>query len=260
MPKSASGITAWISDTVRSRGVVGTVATALRLAIQPILGRQSVLSFGERRFDRRYGVDTAGIIPREDLKIDGPAAAHAVHYQPSPPVLLKEAVADLRIDYRRYTFVDFGCGKGKALLMASAFPFKKIIGVELAADLAAIAAANIKKYKSRRQRCRAIEAVCMDAAKLPLPDTPVVCFFYNPFKEEIMARVLENLRESLRRRPRDMIVVYLYPELERLFDQASFLVNTRRRPWCCIYRYESIEGRRSRDATTAFMEIAAVKD
>ena len=36
---------------------------------------------------------------------------------------------------RQFTFVDIGSGKGRTLLMASQFPFRKIVGVELIAEL-----------------------------------------------------------------------------------------------------------------------------
>jgi SAM-dependent methyltransferase len=225
-----------IRDSLRYRGVLGTFRACIRGSLGPILDDQRVINFRERRFDRRFGVDTAGIIPREDLKIDGPSAAHAIHYQAAPAALLEHTVAGLRINYPEYTFVDFGCGKGKALLLASDFAFKRIVGVELSAELAEIAAANLRRYRSRKQRCDALEAVCMDAAEFSIPETPLVCFFYNPFKDEIMARVLKNIEASLKRNPRDLIIVYLYPEAEHLFQKKSFLVNTRRRAWCSIYR------------------------
>ncbi|MGH7766933.1 MAG: class I SAM-dependent methyltransferase [Candidatus Binatia bacterium] len=236
MRNYASEIKTKMKDSLHYRGVVGTVRACIRSPLRPILDDQRVINFWERRFDRRFGVDTAGIIPREDLKIDGPSAAHAIHYQAAHPVLLEQTVAGLRIKYPEYTFVDFGCGKGKALLLASSFPFKTIVGVELSAELVQTAASNWKKYKSRKQRCITLELAWMDAAKFPIPETPLVCFFYNPFREEIMARVLKNIEESVKRNPRDLIIVYLYPEAEHLFEKKSFLVNVRRRAWCSIYR------------------------
>jgi len=239
MARYGSEIKTRIVESLAYRGVGGTIRAALRTALAPILDDPRVMNFMERRFDRRFGVDTAGIIPHEELKIDGPSAAHAIHYQAAPPVLLEQAVAGLRINYPDYTFVDFGCGKGKALLLASAFPFKKIVGVELSPGLAEVAAANLRKYRNGKQRCRALETVCMDAAEFPLPQTPLVCFFYNPFREEIMARVLKNIERSVKQNPRDLVIVYLYPELEHLFEKKAFLTNTRRRAWCSIYRHNA---------------------
>jgi SAM-dependent methyltransferase len=228
-----------ITESLDYRGVLGTVRTCLRLPLQPVLGRQSFLNYQERRFDRRFGVDTAGIIARENLRISGPAAEQAIHYQAAQPLLFEEAITGLKIDYRDYIFVDYGCGKGKAVLMASSFPFRRIVGVELSTHLAAIASGNIRRYKARRQRCRALEIVCADATEFEPPDAPLVCFFYNPFREAVMSRVLDKLEQSWNANPRDLHIVYLYPELDGLFRRRNFLVNTRDKSWCQTYRSRS---------------------
>jgi len=225
-----------LRDLLRYRGLFGTLKTCLRIALQPVLNRPIIINYRERRFDCKYRVDTAGIISTENLKIDGPSAAHAVHYQATQPVLLEEALADLRLNYTEYTFVDFGCGKGKVLLLASSFPFKKIIGVELSPELTKIAAANLTKYRSRKQRCSHLEVVSMDATEFPIPATPLVCFFYNPFKEEVMTRVLDNIEISVTQNPRDVVIIYVFPELDDLVRKRTFLVNIKRRPWCSLYR------------------------
>jgi len=38
----------------------------------------------------------------------------------------------LSINHSEFTFIDFGSGKGRVLFLASEYPYKKIIGVELA--------------------------------------------------------------------------------------------------------------------------------
>ena len=47
-----------------------------------------------------------------------------------------------------FTFVDLGSGKGRTLLMASDYPFRRIIGVELLPSLHQIAQENLRQYKS----------------------------------------------------------------------------------------------------------------
>lgn len=233
---SARTFTKTISDSVARRGVLGSMRAAVRLALHPILDHQSVIDYRERRFDRRFGVVTAGVIPKSRLQVDGPSAAHVTHYQAAQPVLVEQAIAGLGIDASKYTFVDFGCGKGKAMLLASSFPFERIVGLELSTELAQVAAANIKTYRSRKQRCSAIDVVCMDALEFELPPRPLVCFLYNPFGEAVLGQVIENIGESLREHPRDLFVVYLHPELDTLFHDRSFLSPVRKRSWVCIYR------------------------
>jgi len=51
---------------------------------------------------------------------------------------------------RDFTFVDLGSGKGRVLLMASHYPFKRIIGVEFIPELHQVAQENIRKYTEQR--------------------------------------------------------------------------------------------------------------
>jgi tRNA G46 methylase TrmB len=44
-------------------------------------------------------------------------------------------VSRLNISFEDFTFFDFGSGKGRALHLASEFPFKNIIGVEFSSKL-----------------------------------------------------------------------------------------------------------------------------
>ena len=236
MDIGASNFLKKVMESVEYRGMMGTFRVCIRTIFLPVLNNPRVIKFQEYRFDRKFGVDTAGMVRREKLNIDGPSASYATDYEAVPPVSLKEAIAGSRIHYQEFTFVDFGCGKGKALLVASAFPFDKIIGVELSPDLKAIAAENVKQYRGKAQQCRSLEVVGMDAAEFPLPASPLVCYFFNPFKEQVMMRVLKNIEESLRKHPRELIIIYLNPQVDHIFQGAPFLTNIRRKAWCSIYR------------------------
>src|SRR3982074_423196 len=81
-------------------------------------------------------------------------------YQPTEPALFQEMMASLPIEFEQFTFVDLGSGKGRTLLMASEYPFMKIVGVELIAELHRAAQQNIRAYRSPTQRCVQIEALC----------------------------------------------------------------------------------------------------
>ncbi len=145
-------------------------------------------------FDRRFGVETAARRPVSTLDLPQAAAIHAVRYE--PVARLADYLAALDIAFDRYTFVDYGCGKGRALLMASDQPFAKIIGVEYSAQLAAIARRNISIYTNPNQRCRAIEVVEGDAARFAPPHSACVFFLYNPFDEVILRQVVQRMRRT----------------------------------------------------------------
>lgn len=159
------------------------------------------------RFDEEMGVSTAGIVRLESLSVPSETGQLGVRYQPSDPETLRRTIAELPIRYEEFAFVDFGSGKGRALLVASEFPFERIVGVEFAEELHEIAQRNIAAYANPAQRCSAIEAVCADATKYDLPGQPLVLYFYNPFLEPVMQRVMANVAASLDAEPRPAFVV-----------------------------------------------------
>ncbi len=122
-----------------------------------------------------------------------------------------------------FTFVDLGSGKGRVLLMASDYPFKRIIGVEFMPDLHRTAQENIAGFSSDEQQCKQIEAVCMDARDFEFPPGPLVVYLFNPFSEATFVRVLENLRLSLEQVPWPIYIAYRFTEFEGLLAQAEWL-------------------------------------
>jgi SAM-dependent methyltransferase len=176
-----------------------------------------------REFDRRHGVDTAGIIHLGGLRITSANRDAGVRYQPTDPADFRDLIAKLPIDYREYIFVDFGSGKGRALLLASALPFKRIIGVEFSAELNEVARRNIARFPADRQRCRTIEIVTIDATEYEIPAEPAVLYFYNPFREPVLRRVLAGVRRSVGEHPRSVFVVLTgNAPLAPVIEEAGF--------------------------------------
>ena len=163
----------------------------------------------DQAFDERYGVDTAGEVSLADVGVVGNdiERGHG-RYRPVWTRVLHDALGRVPSDLRRFTFVDYGSGKGKALLLASDHPFEEIIGVEFALPLHETAKQNIATYSSSRQRCRNLRSECIDALTFVPPPRPLVCFFFNPFDDSTMAAVLARLVDSAGRDPRDIFVIY----------------------------------------------------
>ena len=137
-------------------------------------------------------------------------------YQPTEPALFHKMLGSVVIDFRRFTFVDIGSGKGRVLLMASDYPFRRILGIELLPGLHQIAQENISKYKSDWQKCFAIESVCADAREFVLPTEPLVLYLFSPLPESGLVRFLASLERSLRDHPRPLLLIYHNPLLEHL--------------------------------------------
>lgn len=148
-------------------------------------------------------------------------------YQPTEPELFREMLDALRdlagIKFEEFTFLDLGSGKGRTLLMASEYPFRRIIGVELLPALHRIAQENLQAYRSASQKCFAIESVCADATTFSLPNEPLVVYLFNPFPEAALRRFLANLEQSRQRNPRPLHVLYHNPLLERVLAENAAL-------------------------------------
>ncbi len=162
-------------------------------------------------FDATYHVETDSIRETGSLDIDSPNARHAVRYEPSPSGMVRSILSTLGLDWRRYTFVDFGAGKGRVLLLAAELPFKSIIGVEFSPELAELASNNIARYLAQAGSSARISCLCLDAVDFRFPEVPLVCYFYNPFGYPVLERVLSNLLANHARSARDIYVIYVHP-------------------------------------------------
>lgn len=142
-------------------------------------------------------------------------------YQPTEPSLFREMMASLPVAFDTFTFVDLGSGKGRTLLMASEYPFRKIVGVELIAELHGAAEENIRAYHSATQRCSQIEAVCTDACEFVFPAEPLVLYLFNPLPESGLRRLIASLEKSLTANPRPLYVLYHNPLLGHVFGERA---------------------------------------
>jgi SAM-dependent methyltransferase len=161
-------------------------------------------------------------------------------YQPTDPALFREMMASLPIEFDQFTFVDLGSGKGRTLLMASEYPFKKIVGVELIAELHQAAEENIRAYHSATQRCVQIESVLADARKFELLQEPLVLYLFNPLPERALTEVLRRLEKSLAQAPRPVWVAYHNPLLENVFAPSSCLEKVGGTEQYSVYRANSV--------------------
>jgi SAM-dependent methyltransferase len=172
-------------------------------------------------FDLAHGTDTSGLIWGEELTTGSHNDLWSTAYYGISPSLFEQIFNTLDLDWQRFTFLDLGSGKGRALLLASRFPFRSIIGVELAPLLSDVAAKNIEQFSAPWQLCRTIEARTGDATAIDYPAGPIVVFLFNPFLAPVLKRCLQNLSHSLTAEPREIYLVYVNPAFERLLKKHA---------------------------------------
>jgi SAM-dependent methyltransferase len=172
-------------------------------------------------FDIAHNTDTSGLIQGADLPTGHRNSLWSTAYYGISPALLLHLINTLNIDHQRFTFLDLGSGKGRALLLASRFPFRRILGVELSPQLNAIAEANIASFSAPWQWCRNIEVHTGDATAIDYPAGPLVLYLYNPFLAPVLKRCLRNLARSLASEPREIHLIYINPAPERLIKRHA---------------------------------------
>jgi hypothetical protein len=112
------------------------------------------------------------------------------------------------------------------------------VGVELLPELNQIAEQNIERFSSPLQRCRDIEAVCMDTAEFSFPTEPLVIFLFNPLPVGGLRKLIQNLEGSLRVNPREVRVAYGNPIFDAVLVANSLLVKTAGTPQYALFRAE----------------------
>jgi SAM-dependent methyltransferase len=172
-------------------------------------------------FDLAHGTDTSGLIWGENLPTGHRNDLWSTAYYGISPSLFTQLLGSLDLDWERFTFLDLGSGKGRALLLASRFPFRQIVGVELSPELSTIAAANVQSFSASWRQCLQIEPRQGDATAAAYPSGPLVLYLYNPFLAPVLKRCLRNLMRSLAKEPRELYLVYVNPAFERIVQKHA---------------------------------------
>lgn len=190
----------------------------------PLRVRSRMMVADDRRFESEYGLDTESIRRVDEMKIDGSQRDHGFDYVATTTRIFDAVVDNLPCEPPQWTFIDYGCGKGKVLLMACRHGFGRVIGVEFSSELVAIAKRNIERFSQRHESARAIQVVHQDASRFEIPSGDCVLFFNNPFDESVMRSVLEQVANAHREQPdRKICLVYFQLRRESESDRTTNL-------------------------------------
>jgi SAM-dependent methyltransferase len=204
------------TNVLLNEGPLAGLELALRRVALAVFGGHRVhyalIRMTDLLYDRIHGVDTGGLIDLPEMKGAGRI------YISTAPRTWKLILRHLPIEPSRFTYIDLGCGKGRTLLLGAKWGFKRIIGVDIAPQLLEVARQNASR------KGVSAELVCADVREFEFPTEPSVVFMYNPFYGDGMQRVAENLRDSLRRNPREVYVVYFSPKFGSVWKSLGFSV------------------------------------
>jgi SAM-dependent methyltransferase len=150
--------------------------------------------------------------------------ADATAYGHVPSKILQWSIEGLGVDPQEYDFVDIGSGRGFALLLAAAYPFRSITGVEFARELHDEARANIA-WPDARHRFAGQNVTLLNESVLDyqIPDRPSVFFLYNPFTGSVMEAFLDRLVASIRSAPHPHRLLYVNAKEHRMVEARGFV-------------------------------------
>lgn len=174
-------------------------------------------------FDLRYGVDTSGLIAGADLHSGHRHDVFNTAYYGMAPSRFRSVMQRWIADETHgaidgYSFVDLGCGKGRAVLMASEFSFREVVGVELHAGLAKTAETNVASWTASGRAASPIRILKKDAAEFIFPNGACLLYLFHPFTAPVLARVIERIEADFACRSGLLDVIYFNPEAGELFD------------------------------------------
>ncbi|CCE09363.1 hypothetical protein BRAS3843_3160051 [Bradyrhizobium sp. STM 3843] len=195
---------------MREVGLRGTIAFIVRQ------GRYQICSLLGKRWDRKYGVDTSGQIDLDNVDVIGPNKASGYASVSTSPRAFAYLSQFFPANWKDFTFVDIGCGKGRVVMLAAQFGFDRVQGIEFAPLLCRVADQNLVRFSGRRPAEWAI--INVDATTVDLPSgNPLLIYCFNPFTVDIWERFIPALvrANELNRRPMRLVISGSLPETIR---------------------------------------------
>jgi SAM-dependent methyltransferase len=193
--------------------------------VQPIRPRDLLKSTTHpiHPFDQIHGTDTSGLVPARDLVTGHPNDEHVTAYYGVAPSILRTLVQHWLATapphhITDYTFLDIGAGKGRAVLLASEFPFRQVIGVELNPAMATIARTNAETWNRAHaadptaSATAPIQIIQDDALNLNLSGTPTLIFLFHPFEDPVLKSLLRCIETAFADKPDSLDILYVNAE------------------------------------------------
>jgi hypothetical protein len=199
----------------------------LKRLLRRLLGRQQAPEVViNHPFDVSNCVETSGLLESAQLVSGHPNDVFNTAYFGVPPSRFRNAIARWQAmpdapHMQICRLIDVGCGKGRAVMLGSAMPFRDVIGIELHPELARIATANLDRWSMRADAVSPASIVCADAPTVigSLLNGATLLYVYNPFRPPVLRQMLRAIlaQRCILSAPVD--ILYLYPEHEDVFRE-----------------------------------------
>jgi SAM-dependent methyltransferase len=198
----------------------GLLATLDQLPLAPLarftrrrLKRRKLRQLSAEGFDEEHGTDTAAVLVGRE---HGPAVTRSGHfvsrYETTSVAAIRVPLDSLTLELSDFVFVDLGCGKGKPLLVAAGYPFRKLIGIDISEACVETARRNIACYGPEPVDPSRFELAVQDVEDFVFPDCPMVIYLFNSFPAKLLKAIVANLERSIVAKPRPVVIIYVNPQ------------------------------------------------
>lgn len=107
------------------------------------------------------------------------------------------------------------------MVVAAHYGFGNIAGIDFAIELCRQANSNCQQI-TNKYPLACWRVMHENAAEFNPSKHTHVIFFFNPFNEVIMKRVIRNISKSLNRYPRKLFIVYVNPQHKKVLINNGF--------------------------------------
>ena len=156
------------------------------------------MNFDDLLKDKQLNIETS------DRDEPHPAPGHSP-YEPTPYCVLDRMVERGVFDGVSH-LIDLGCGKGRVNFYLAAKLGIRTTGVETEKDLFDIAVQN----KAQFVRSDLVHFINSPAENFSIPDDADAFYFFRPFSEDILSRVMQNILTSCNKCPRPAKFIFYY--------------------------------------------------
>lgn len=197
--------------------------SAFAKIVRKIRARLPKPEFPTHPIDAQYGIETSSRVKAAQMSTgDDLVDRENIGYVGSQPSLIRRALARID-DLSQATFIDLGCGKGRALAVASEYPFRRVVGIEASEPICVQARANAAVIARKFPERTAIDIVHGNAAAPALPEAGLaILFLYNSFGLELIDQLVAHLARAIAARPElKLFVIYYNPVYFASFDDSG---------------------------------------
>jgi predicted RNA methylase len=177
--------------------------------------------YHEIKGERKYKLRTIELDRLKTITVKGENFTHASIYQACNYFILEKGLSYLRSINENKNITDFGCGKGRAMVIAAHYGFENITGIDFAKALCNAAEQNIKNTELLYPSVK-FNIIHDDVVNYKIKKDQTVFFFFNPFDEVIMVQVVKNILSSFKENERKIYIMYANPVHKEIFLSAGF--------------------------------------